>query len=287
MGISARRSADVSSLSFWVICAYGIPFANLEQLKVAQFNSCVLDFSVSMAAQKSYEIDKLSVFFPAYNEEGTTKATVTNAKKVLEKTARQWEIIIVNDGSKDKTGEIAAELAKSDKRIRVAEHKVNRGYGAAFKTGFYSAKYPWITFTDIDGQFDFSEISRFVDTQKETGADLVIGYYKARKVSKGKILTSKLWELVVWFLFGLHVKDIDCGFKLVSKKVVDTIDKLESERGAFISSEFLIKAKKAGFKIVEIPVSHYPRTSGSGTGRDLSVIINSFRDLFRLWKKLR
>ena len=88
-------------------------------------------------------------------------------------------------------------------------------------------------------------------------------------------------------LFGLTVRDIDCGFKLISKKVLDKISKLESERGAFISSELLIKAKKAGFKIEEIPVTHYPRTKGEGTGRNIDVIIKSFTDLFRLWRKLK
>ena len=96
-----------------------------------------------------------------------------------------------------------------------------------------------------------------------------------------------MWELAVAILFGLRVRDIDCGFKLVSKKVIDEIPNLESERGAFISSEFLIKAKRKGFKIVEIPVTHYPRPAGKGTGRNINVIIKSFIDLFRLWRKLR
>lgn len=96
-------------------------------------------------------------------------------------------------------------------------------------------------------------------------------------------ITSKIWELIVLILFGLHVRDIDCGFKLFSKKVVDTIPRLESERGAFISSEFLIKSKRAGFKIAEVGVHHYPRASGKPTGRALNVIVKSFVDLFRLW----
>jgi len=87
-------------------------------------------------------------------------------------------------------------------------------------------------------------------------------------------------------MFGLKVRDIDCGFKMVSKKVIETIPKLEAERGAFISSEFLIKTKRAGFKIVEIGVHHYPRSAGRGTGADLNVIIKSFVDLFKLWWKL-
>jgi glycosyltransferase involved in cell wall biosynthesis len=228
----------------------------------------------------------ISVFFPTYNEEGNIKNTVLKAVKVLEKVFKEWEIVIVNDGSIDNTKKIATELSKTNTRIRVINHEVNKGYGASLQTGFYNAKYDWIVFTDSDGQFDFSEISKFIETQENTNADLVIGYYKNRQVSKFKKITSKMWELAVMILFGLHVKDIDCGFKLISKKVIEKIPKLESERGAFISSEFLIKAKKQGFKMVEIPVTHFPRVEGKGTGRDVKVIIKSFVDLFRLWRKL-
>ena len=231
-------------------------------------------------------IDQLSVFFPAYNEEKNIETTTLKAKKVLEEIAEEWEIIIVNDGSKDKTGEIAEKLAKNDTRIEEITHSTNRGYGASLKSGLYSSRFPWIAFTDSDGQFDFSEISKFIETQKETGADLVIGYYLKRQVPLYRKLNSFLWELTVLILFGLKVRDIDCGFKLISKSVLDKIQKLESERGAFISSEFLIKAKKAGVKIVEIGVHHYPATR-PGTGANLNVIIKSFADLFKLWKKLR
>lgn len=230
-------------------------------------------------------IPELSVFFPAYNEEKNIKKTVLDAKKVLLKVASKWELIIVNDGSKDKTGEVAHSIAKTDKRIKVIDQE-NKGYGGALQTGLYNSRYEWITFTDSDGQFDFAEVVNFIEEQKITKADLVIGYYKKRMVSKFKIITSKLWEIAVFVLFGLHVKDIDCGFKLINKKVLKKIPKLQSERGAFISSEFLVKAKKDGFKIVEIPVTHYPRTQGSGTGRNINVIIKSFVDLGKLWLKL-
>lgn len=235
---------------------------------------------------KSYPINELSVFFPCYNEEKNIQNTVKKAIKVLEKTAKKWEIIIVNDGSKDKTGEVAQMIKKQYPNIRIVTHNPNRGYGAAFKSGLYNSRYQWIAFTDSDGQFDFSEIKNFIATQKKTQADLVIGYYISRQVAKSVILTSKIWELIVFVLFGLKVRDIDCGFKFINKKVVDTIPKLEAERGAFISSEFLIKAKKAGFKIKEIPVHHYPRTEGVATGRKLNVIIKSFIDLFKLWFKI-
>lgn len=232
-------------------------------------------------------IDELSVFLPTYNEESNLQKVVLKTKDVLERVALKWELTIVNDGSTDSTAQVAESLAKTDMRIKLLNHDRNKGYGAALSSGFYSAVYPWITFTDSDGQFDFNEITNFVETQKNTKADLVIGYYKSRKVSFSKVVTSKLWELLVFMFFGLKVRDVDCGFKMVSRNVIQKIDRLESMRGAFISSELLIKAKKAGFSIVEIPVTHYPRTKGEGTGRNLNVIIKSFTDLFKLWKKLR
>jgi glycosyltransferase involved in cell wall biosynthesis len=231
-------------------------------------------------------IDSISVFFPVYNEEENIKNTVLSAIKVLEEIANEWEIIIVNDGSTDNSLAVSKVLSRNDNRIKVISNLKNRGYGASLKSGFYNSKYPWICFTDADGQFDFSEIKKFISKQKEEKADLVIGYYLGRKVSLFTILTSKIWEIIVFILFGMKVKDTDCGFKLISKKVIDTIDKLEAERGAFISSELLIKAKRKGFKIVQVGVKHYPRKMGKGTGRSIKGIIKSFIDLTKLWIKL-
>lgn len=232
------------------------------------------------------KIKELSVFLPCYNEEANLPKTAKNVLENLNKVAEKYELIIVNDGSKDNTLQVAQALAAKDKNIRIVNHPVNRGYGAAFKSGLYAGKYDWIAFIDADGQFDFSEIDQFITTQHQTTADLVIGYYRKRQVPFFRKLNSMAWQTVVFLLFGLRVRDIDCGFKLISKKVVDSIAKLESERGAFISSEFLIKAKKKGYRIVEIPVTHFPRLKGEGTGAKLNVIIKSFVDLFRLWKKL-
>ena len=232
-------------------------------------------------------INELSVFFPCYNEEKNIKNTIDKTIPILKKIAQNWEIILINDGSKDNTAKVLEEIKKEySKQIKIITHNPNRGYGAAFKSGVYNAQYKWIAFTDADGQFDFTEITRLIEKQQKTKADVVIGYYLARQVSKAAIITSKIWELIVFILFGLHVTDIDCGFKLISKKVIDTIPKLEAERGAFISSEFLIKTKKAGFKIVEIGVHHYPRLEGKATGRSFKVIIKSFSDLFKLWGKI-
>jgi len=235
----------------------------------------------------NYLFSELSVFFPAYNEEKNIKSTVLDAIRVLNNVAKKWEIIVIDDGSKDKTGEIVRELVKENSKynLRLIIHIPNRGYGAALKSGFYNASYSWIAFTDSDGQFDFSEIALFFDKQKETGADLVIGYYRKRQESWRRILGSKIWELAVFLLFGLKVRDIDCAFKLINKKVIDSIPRLEAERGPFISSELLIKAKKAGFKIAEVPITHYPRKFGKATGASLKVVLSGLRDLITLWFK--
>jgi len=233
-------------------------------------------------------VDQLSVFLPAYNEEKMLATTIQKVEEILKKIAGDYEIIIINDGSKDKTGEIADQLAFRNKKIKVIHHHPNRGYGAALKSGMYAARFPWVVLIDADGQFDFTEITKFFKRQKETDADIVAGYYLKRGVPVYRILGSKLaWELPVFIIFGLKMRDIDCGFKLIRKSVIDKIPHLESERGPFITTEFLVKAQKAGFKIVEIGVHHYPDLAGGSTGASLKVILSAYKDLFRFWKKLK
>jgi len=233
------------------------------------------------------KINAISVFFPAYNEEKNIKKTVLSSYNKLKKIADRFEIIVVNDGSKDKTLEIVRGLEKFDKRIKLINHKHNKGYGGALKTGFYNCRYEWIFFMDSDGQFNFSEIDKLIDVQKKTKSDLVIGSYLSRKVSFFRRLNTFLWQSLVYLVFGLNVKDIDCAFKLINKKVIDSIPVLESGRGAFISTEFLVKAKLGGFKISEVPVQHFERSDGVSTGADLKVILNSFKDLMMLRRKLK
>lgn len=232
-------------------------------------------------------IKSLSVFFPVFNEEKNIYNTIYRAVTVLKNNFEDWEVIIVDDGSKDQTASEIERVKKVDSRIRTISHTANRGYGAAFRSGAYAARFDWIAFTDSDGQFDFSEITKFIDLQAKTNADLVAGFYRKRSVSLRRKMNTFLWQRLVKILFNLQVRDVDCGFKLFSKKVIETIPKLESERGAFVSTEFLVKARKCSFKIVEVGVHHYPRASGNGTGANLNVIIKSFVDLFKLWRKLK
>ena len=226
----------------------------------------------------------LSVFFPAYNEEANIEKTVKKALAVLEKTVLQYEVIIVDDGSKDKTGEIADRLALKNKNIKVIHHHPNKGYGEALKSGFYQAKYPWIVFTDSDGQFDFSELPKLLE--KTAKADLVVGYRLNRQDSLVRKINGFLWTSLNNLLLGINVRDVDCAFKLIKKEVIDSIPRLESTRGGMISPELLAKAHKKGFKIVEVGVHHYPRFAGEQTGANIKVIIKSFIDLFKLWRSL-
>ncbi len=232
-------------------------------------------------------ISGLSVFFPAYNEEKNIRTTVVKARKVLLSIADRWEIIIVDDGSKDKTGQIAQELSKKDRRIRTVVHHPNRGYGGALKSGFSNSRYPWVAFTDSDGQFDFSEITKFIEKQKETGADLVLGVRMKRADPFIRKIYTFVWSRVLpRVLLGLTVTDYSCGFKLIRKKVYDAVQPLVGEEKV-TQIEMLTKAQRAGFKFAEVKVHHYPRKYGKQTGANPKVIIKSIIDLIRLWEMLR
>ena len=231
------------------------------------------------------KLDGLSLFFPAYNEEGNIKNTVEKAIPVLKNVASKYELLIVDDGSKDKTGEIADKLAEEYSFIRVVHHHPNQGYGAALKSGFYNSKQEWIVFTDSDGQFDFSEVTRLIEKSGE--ADIVAGYRINRQDPLMRKIFGFGWTFLSRLLLDVGVRDVDCAFKLVKKKVIDTIPPLQSTRGGMISPELLGRAKKAGFKIVEVGVHHYPRKEGKQTGANLKVIFKSFVDLGKLWWQVK
>ncbi len=225
-------------------------------------------------------IDKLSVFFPAYNEEGNIKKTVEQAVDVLNKLKIEYEVIVVDDGSKDETSKIAQALADKNSNIRVISHERNLGYGSALKTGFSAAKYPWVAFADSDGQFDFSEISLLID--QVDNADLVLGYRISRADSFSRKVFTFGWSMLARVLLGLDVKDYSCGFKLIKKEVFEKVQPLQGEEKV-TQIEFLVKAKRLGFKIVEVGLHHYPRKFGTPTGAKLMVVFKSLLDLFKLW----
>jgi glycosyltransferase involved in cell wall biosynthesis len=230
------------------------------------------------------KLSEISVFFPAYNEEETIKDTVLKAVNVCSQVANKYEVIVVNDGSKDKTPDIVEQLAKENKNVSLISHYPNKGYGAALKAGMYAAKYENIAFTDSDGQFDFAQIEKFIPYINEY--PVVIGYRKKRVEGFLRKMNAKALKLAAFVLFGLTFKDIDCAFKLFKKSALDTIPRLKSE-GALISTEFLYKVKKAKLQIKELPVDHYPRAGGRPTGASLKVLTRAFFEIITLWIKLR
>lgn len=232
-------------------------------------------------------VHSLSVFFPAYNEEENIKETIGKTLKVLESLKlKNYEVIVVDDGSKDQTAQIVSNLAKENSTIRLITHGVNLGYGAALKSGFKNSRYNWVAFTDADGQFDFAEINKFLEKADE--ADLVLGYRLKRSDAFNRVVLTFGWNFVARILLGLKVKDYSCGFKLIRKEVFDKIQPLETEEKV-TQIEFLVKALKKGYKTTEVGVHHYPRVYGRATGGNLlsKVFFKSVIDLFILWWKLR
>jgi len=228
----------------------------------------------------------LSFFMPAYNEEANIGLTLEKITNVLDSLKfKDYEVLIVNDGSTDKTEEIVINFSKKNPKVKVLTHAVNKGYGEALKTGYYSSQFEYIAFADSDGQFDYSEIEKLFS--KIDSADLVVGFRINRQDHLMRVINGWGWTQISNILFGLGVKDVDCGFKLFKKEVIDKILRLESTRGAMINPEVLAKAKKAKFKIAEVGLTHRPRRGGKSTGANLTVIIVSFLDLLKLWWKIK
>jgi glycosyltransferase involved in cell wall biosynthesis len=229
------------------------------------------------------KLKNISVFFPAYNEQDNIAQTVENAFKIIPDIAKNFEILVINDGSSDKTADVLAQLSRKYNNLRVLTHQHNKGYGGALKTGFASARYDYIFFSDGDGQFNLRQIEKLLALAQT--CDIVAGFRMKRQDPFHRIVNAKAYNMLVRILFGLNVRDIDCAFKMIKKNVIEAIE-LKSD-SQFISAEFLIKAKKRGFIIKQVGVDHFPRKTGKATGANLSAIINSFRELFKLWNELR
>jgi glycosyltransferase involved in cell wall biosynthesis len=230
------------------------------------------------------KVSSLSFFFPAFNEEASVESLVLKARRLLPELARAWEIIPVDDGSRDGTGAIFARLAAEDpEHVRPVHHEVNRGYGAALISGFANARYDLIFFTDGDQQFDLGELPLLIEKTDE--GDVILGFRKHRRDHLIRRLNAFMWGNLVRMLFGFKSRDVNCAFKLVKRQVMEKIRL--SSIGAVISTELLAKARKEGFRFVEVGVTHYPRTAGRPTGANWKVILLAFKELVALYKGLK
>jgi glycosyltransferase involved in cell wall biosynthesis len=198
-----------------------------------------------------------------------------------------YEIILVNDGSTDRTGEIGRDLAQRVPNFRLVEHHPNRGYGGSLKAGFAAATKDLVAFFPADKQFVFSEIRQLLERIDE--ADVVSGYRANRQDPFIRRLNAFGWNTLIRLLFGHLCHDIDCGFKLFRREILDHVTIVSD--GAMIDTEFLAGAKARGYRIAEVPVTHLPRVAGEATGANVKVIAKAFRDLvsfrLRLSRELR
>lgn len=220
---------------------------------------------------------------PFYNEAGNIERVTSAALKVLEGLGCDFELIIVNDGSRDQTGRIADEIAAGNDKVKAVHHPKNLGYGAALQSGFRAASKKLVFYTDGDGQFDLGEMPPLLDLMGEY--DIVSCYRINRQENRIRKLNAWCWTKLVCFLFGMKLRDIDCAFKLYKREIFDNI-KMTST-GALIDTEILARAIRRGYTVVQRPVHHYPRSAGTQTGAKLSVILRAFKELFKLYGKIR
>jgi len=230
-------------------------------------------------------VPALSWFFPAHNEEANLRGLVEEALATLPELAETFEIVIVDDGSRDATPQIADELAAADPRVLVVHHPRNRGYGAALRSGFAASRYPLVAFTDGDRQFRVADLGRLTARYAIDRPDAVVGFRIKRADPLVRTLYAKAYRLANRVFFGLRVTDVDCACKLFERGALAGIN-VESG-GAFFSAELLIKLRASGRTIVEVGVPHYPRTAGSPTGAKPQVVLRAMRDFWslrlRLW----
>ena len=239
------------------------------------------------AVAPTARLARLSYFFPAHNEEANLAGLVSEALETLPGLADTFEIVIVNDGSKDATGRIADELAGTNPNVvRAVHHPVNLGYGAALRSGFRAARHDHVAFTDGDRQFHVADIGRLVTRMGQLDdPDVVVGYRIKRADPLVRTVYARLYRLANRIFFGLRVRDVDCACKLFKRSALEGIA-VESG-GAFFSAELLIKLQEAGRSVAEVGVPHYPRTAGSPTGAKPSVVFRAVRDFWllrlRMW----
>ena len=229
----------------------------------------------------------ISLVLPAYNEADNIEPMVSEAVPALEANADDYEIIVVDDGSSDDTAGATQRMMDLHPRVRLVQHPKNKGFGAAVYSGFTSAEKDWIFYTDADRQFVLGELASFVPLMDQ--ADLIAGYRAPRRDPFLRVFYGKGWSALCTLLFGYTVRDVDCGFKLFRRQIIEQLAPHIASRGATFSIEWLVRAKRAGYRFVELPVTHQPRVAGSQTGANVSVITRAFRELvefrLQLWRE--
>lgn len=235
-----------------------------------------------MPAPRAQRLPGLSVVLPCFDEEPNVARAVAEALAGARGAADAVQVVVVDDGSADRTGAIAEQIARTDPRVTVVRHAENRGYGAAVRSGIAATTMPWVLLTDADLQFDVAEVGRMAGDTRDH--EIVAGYRIARQDPVHRRLAAHAWNLLMRHTFGVAVRDVDCAFKLVNGPALRSLE-LRSD-GAMISTELYALAQRAGWRIAEVGVHHRARLAGEPTGGDPRVILRAFRERRELVRAL-
>jgi len=225
----------------------------------------------------------LCAVVPVHDEEASLAAVAEGLLAVLPSLAERWELIVVDDGSRDATAAIAERLASARAGVRVVRHPDNRGYGAALRSGLAATRHPFVFWMDGDGQFDGRQLPALVAALGD--ADAAVGY-RARRADRWlRRVNTAAWNLLVRTLFALPVRDVNCAFKLVRRAALGSL--VPEACGAMVSTELLVRLCHRGGRIVEVPIEHFPRRDGRPSGAAPRVVLRAFVELARLGPRLR
>lgn len=228
---------------------------------------------------KHFKLSSVSFFCPAYNDEDNLPYLIPTVVDFLKKNSEKFEIIIIDDGAKDKTGEVAEEIAIEFPNIKVIHHTKNMGYSVTLKEGFETGKYDYVMYTDGDNQYDVREFEPYLYLLEKN--DVIAGYAIKKAVSKYRTFQSWIHNMVINILFLSRFKDIDCAMKIFKRNVLDNIEIKSSARGVFVDAELILKSKKLGYKIAQFPVTHYERKSGVASGSKPELVLNTIKDMIK------
>lgn len=225
----------------------------------------------------------ISVFFPCYNDSGSIGKLVENVLSLLPNLTKDYEVIVVDDGSTDKSREILKKLAKRQKAIKLILHEKNKGYGGALKSGFEQASKDLVFYTDGDGQYDPKELPILLSLMTND-VNFINGIKMTRHDPTYRVFAGNLYSFVARWLFWLPVYDVDCDFRLIRRDLIKKL-KLQSNSGS-ICVELVKKAQRAGGKFRQVSVHHYQRVWGQSQFFRPSRLASTFFELVHLWIQL-